>query len=251
MEREMEMVSLSAASVRIMAVKLSLRWMFEATVAVALIVSSTSCGSNKDAAPAKPVQAEIVPAPKPFDGRPKIVAFGDSLSAGFGLDNGQSFPDVMQRLIDKAGLQYQVVNMGVSGDTTTDGVERLPNVLAVKPAVVLLEFGGNDGLRGLPVTTTKANLAKMTEALQATGAKVVLAGMTLPLNYGTEYIQSFEKVYLDIAKQYKTPRIPFLLEGVGGHANLMQADGIHPTKEGAEIVGKTVMTTLQPVLQLR
>lgn len=178
-----------------------------------------------------------------------IVAFGDSLSAGYGLQDGESFPDVVQSLLDQAGYQYRVVNMGVSGDTTTDGVVRLPDVLAVKPAVVLLEFGGNDGLRGLPVTTTQANLAKMTEELQRSGAKVVLAGMTLPRNYGPDYIASFEKVYLEIAKKYKTPRIPFLLEGVGGHPDLMQPDGIHPTAEGARIVAKTVMQYLAPVLR--
>ena len=180
--------------------------------------------------------------------RPKIAAFGDSLSEGFGVEPGQSFPDDIQRLLDKAGYKYQVVNMGVSGNTTTDGVERLPSVLSLKPAVVLLEFGGNDGLRGLPVVSTKANLALMTDALQKAGAKVVLAGMTLPRNYGADYIHSFEQVYLDVAKQYKVPLIPFLLDGVGGHPDLMQADGIHPTAEGARIVAKTVMPFLEPVL---
>ncbi len=184
-----------------------------------------------------------------MDTRPAIVAFGDSLSAGFGLQDGESFPDVVQTLLDQEGYTYRIVNMGVSGDTTTDGVVRLPNVIATHPAVVLLEFGGNDGLRGLPVSTTQQNLAKMTEDLQQAGAKVVLAGMTLPRNYGPDYISSFEKVYVEIAKKYKTPRIPFLLEGVGGHPDLMQADGIHPTAQGARIVARTVMQYLTPVLK--
>jgi acyl-CoA thioesterase-1 len=177
-----------------------------------------------------------------------IATFGDSLSAGFGLDPGQSFPDDLQRDLDAAGYQYRVVNLGVSGDTTTDGVERLPSVLAVRAAIVILEFGGNDGLRGLPVPAAKANLEKMIQAIQSSGAKVVLAGMTLPRNYGPEYIHAFEQMYVALADQYKLARIPFLLDGVGGNPNLMQPDGIHPTAQGAEIVANTVMRYLAPVL---
>jgi acyl-CoA thioesterase-1 len=183
------------------------------------------------------------------DTRPVIAAFGDSLSAGFGVEPGKSFPDDVQRLIDAAGYRYRVVNLGVSGDTTTDGVERLPAVLAIHPAIVILEFGGNDGLRGLPVASTQKNLAAMVEALRKAGAQIVLAGMTLPRNYGPEYIQSFEQVYIELSKMYKLVRIPFLLEGVGGHPDLMQADGIHPTAEGAEIVAHNVMNYLQPLLR--
>ena len=144
--------------------------------------------------------------------------------------------------------RYRVVNLGVSGDTTTDGVERLPAVLALHPAIVILEFGGNDGLRGLPVTSTRMNLAEMIEALQKANARILLAGMTLPRNYGPEYIQSFEQMYMDLAKQYKLARIPFLLEGVGGNPELTQPDGIHPTAEGAQIVAQTVMRYLKPLL---
>lgn len=182
------------------------------------------------------------------DTRPAIVAFGDSLSAGFGVEPGKSYPDDVQRLLDAAGDRYRVVNLGVSGDTTTDGVERLPNVLAIHPAIVILEFGGNDGLRGLPVTSTEKNLATMIDALQKSGARVLLAGMTLPRNYGPEYIHSFEQVYVDLAKKYHLVRIPFLLDGVAIHPDLMQADGIHPTADGAQIVARTVMKYLQPLL---
>lgn len=240
--------SVMVTSVMIMAV--SLRLMLWTALAVAL----TSCGNRT---PEQPVQAKVqekveTKAQEPIqveDTRPVIAAFGDSLSAGFGVEPGKSFPDDLQRLIDAARYRYRVVNLGVSGDTTTDGVERLPAVLAIHPAIVILEFGGNDGLRGLPVVSTQKNLAAMVEALRKAGAQIVLAGMTLPRNYGPEYIQSFEQVYIDLSKTYKLTRIPFLLEGVGGHPDLTQADGIHPTAEGAEIVAHNVMKYLQPLLR--
>ena len=172
------------------------------------------------------------------------MAFGDSLTAGYGVDSGLSYPDFLQKEIDR----YRVVNAGISGDTTTDGLERIRTVTALQPAVAILEFGGNDGLRGLPVSTTRANLEQMILALQKTGAKIVLAGMTLPPNYGPEYIRSFEAVYKDLAKQYRLPLIPFLLLGVGGNPALMQRDGIHPTGAGNRIVAKNVMQVLEPLL---
>src|SRR5580658_4173353 len=231
-------------SVMIMAV--SLRLMLWIACAVAL----TSCGNQ---APERPVQANAqnkAQEPIPVeDTRPVIAAFGDSLSAGFGVEPGKSFPDDLQRLLDAAGYRYHVVNLGVSGDTTTDGVERLPAVLAIHPAIVILEFGGNDGLRGLPVVSAQKNLATMVEAFRKAHIQILLAGMTLPRNYGPEYIQTFEEMYVDLAKQYKVARIPFLLEGVGGHPDLTQPDGIHPTAEGAAIVARTVMTYLKPLLR--
>jgi acyl-CoA thioesterase-1 len=239
-----------------MIMAVSLKWM----LAVAAAVSLVACGrarqpvddaSTSNAAPPPPSElartATVTAAQD--DGRPVIAAFGDSLSAGFGLDPGQSFPDDLQRDLDGAGYKYRVVNLGVSGDTTTDGVERLPSVLAVRPAIVILEFGGNDGLRGLPVPSAEANLEEMIRALQAAGAKVLLAGMTLPRNYGPEYIHSFEQMYVSLANEYKLARIPFLLAGVGGNPNLMQPDGIHPTAQGAEIVANTVMRYLTPLLK--
>ena len=186
--------------------------------------------------------------PKTPDDRPVIVAFGDSLSAGFGADPGQSFPDFVQKELNQRGYRYRMVNAGISGDTTTDGLERIRTVTALQPVLVILEFGGNDGLRGLPVTTTRANLEQMILALQQAGAKVILAGMTLPPNYGVEYIRSFEGVYQGLARQYHLPLIPFLLRGVGGNPALMQRDGIHPTGEGNRIVAKNVMQVLEPLL---
>ncbi|HXI43198.1 MAG TPA: arylesterase [Bryobacteraceae bacterium] len=186
--------------------------------------------------------------PKTPDDRPVIVAFGDSLSAGFGADPGQSFPDFVQKELNQRGYRYRMVNAGISGDTTTDGLERIRTITALQPVLVILEFGGNDGLRGLPVTTTRANLEQMILALQQAGAKVILAGMTLPPNYGVEYIRSFEGVYQGLARQYHLPLIPFLLRGVGGNPALMQRDGIHPTGEGNRVVAKNVMQVLEPLL---
>ena len=191
--------------------------------------------------------AAAVDKPRPAavaDDRPVIATFGDSLSAGFGAEPGKSYPDFLQKELDRRGLRYHVVNAGVSGDTTTDGVVRLATVIALKPAITIVEFGGNDGMRGLPVATTESNLEQIVAGLTAAGSKVVLAGMTLPPNYGPQYIQSFEKVFRDVAARHKIPLIPFLLEGVGGHAELMQRDGIHPTAEGNQIVAATVMRAL-------
>jgi len=182
------------------------------------------------------------------DNRPLIAAFGDSLSAGFGADAGKSYPDFLQRDLDQRGLRYRVVNAGISGDTSTDGLVRVDTVIALKPAIVILEFGGNDGLRGLPVATTRANLEQMIIALRKSGAEVVLAGMTLPPNYGPDFIRSFEAVYRDLARQYRLALIPFLLSGVGGNPALMQRDGMHPTAEGNRIVAQNVMRVLLPVL---
>jgi acyl-CoA thioesterase-1 len=183
-----------------------------------------------------------------LDTRPVIVAFGDSLTAGFGADPGKSFPDFLQKDLDEAGLHWHVVNAGVSGNTTTDGVERLAEVLAYKPRVTIVEFGGNDGLRGLPIETTRANLEQIVRALGDAGSAVLLAGMTLPPNYGPDYIKPFQQIYVELAAKYKLARIPFLLEGVATHPNLMQRDGIHATAEGNEIVAKTVMRYLKPLL---
>jgi acyl-CoA thioesterase-1 len=197
---------------------------------------------------ATPVPSSQSPRPA-TDNRPVVVAFGDSLSAGFGADPGKSYPDFLQLELDRAGYRYRVVNSGISGDTTTDGLERIGTVTALKPSIVILEFGGNDGLRGLPVAASRENLEKMIGILQSNRAKVVLAGMTLPPNYGPEYIRSFEAVYRDLARKYRLPLIPFLLTGVGGNAGLMQRDGIHPTAAGNKIVAKNVMQVLAPLLK--
>jgi acyl-CoA thioesterase I len=184
-----------------------------------------------------------------IDTRPVIVAFGDSLSAGFGAEPGKSFPDFLQRDLDASGLKWRIVNAGVSGNTTTDGLDRVGEVLAHKPRITIVEFGGNDGLRGLPLATTRANLEQIIQKLQAAGSKVLLAGMTLPPNYGVEYITQFGEIYVDLAKKFNVPRIPFLLSDVAFRPGMMQQDGIHPTAQGNEIVAMTVMKYLRPMLK--
>lgn len=183
------------------------------------------------------------------DTRPVIVAFGDSLSAGYGAEPGKSFPDFLQKDLNAIGLHWRVANAGVSGNTTTDGIYRLDEVLRYRPRITIVEFGGNDGLRGLPLDTTRKNLEQIIETLQHARSKVLLAGLTLPPNYGGEYIRQFGQIYLDLAKKYDVPRIPFLLSDVVLRPGLMQQDGIHPTAEGNEIVAKTVLRYLKPMLR--
>jgi len=182
--------------------------------------------------------------------RKVLVVFGDSLSAGYGLAAGQSFPDDIQRTLDKEGYAWQVKNLGISGDTTEGGGSRIQSAVRLKPAVVLLELGGNDGLRGLPLKVTRKNLETMIVAFQQAGAKVVLAGMTLPPNYGPDYIKSFESIYKDLAAEYKLKLIPFLLSDImTPDLRYLQRDGIHPTAEGAEIVAGTVLKVVKPLLK--
>jgi len=189
-------------------------------------------------------------APLQAQSRKVLVVFGDSLSAGYGLPAGQSFPDDMQRTLDKEGYAWQVKNLGISGDTTEGGVSRINSAVRLKPAVVVLELGGNDGLRGLPLKVTRQNLETMIMAFQEAGAKVVLAGMTLPPNYGPDYIKSFEAIYKDLAAKYKVKLIPFLLADiVTPDLRYLQRDGIHPTAEGAEIVSGTVLKAVKPLLK--
>lgn len=187
----------------------------------------------------------------PPDTRPVIAAFGDSLTEGFGVDPERSYPAVLQRELDARGYRYRVVNLGISGDTTTDGLQRLSTVLSYQPEIVILEFGANDGLRGIPVTRARANLDRIIAALKEAGAAVILAGMTLPPNYGPAYIREFERMYHDLAAQYELPLIPFLLEGVGGTERYMQRDGLHPTAAGNVKVAQNVLAHLEPLLKTR
>ncbi len=197
-----------------------------------------------------PVEAPVPKKETKRDDRPVIVAFGDSLSAGYGLEAGEAYPDYLQKALEAKGYRYRVVNQGVSGDTTSGGVERIPQALAEKPAIVILELGGNDGLRGLPVALSKANLDRMILEFKAAGAKVVLAGITLPRNYGPDYIRDFEQMYPALATKHKIPRIPFFLEGVATVPALMQQDQIHPTVEGCKMVAnRVVMPVLEPLLR--
>jgi acyl-CoA thioesterase-1 len=183
------------------------------------------------------------------DTRPVVVCFGDSLTAGFGLDAGQSYPALLQRELDRRGLKFRVENLGVSGDTTQDGLARMSLALAMKPVIVVLELGANDGLRGQPAAGIERNLAQMIEAFQKAKVKVLLAGITLPPNYGPEYIQRFAAIYPDLAAKYKVRLLPFLLAGVAGNPRLMQQDGLHPNAEGTRIVAATLYQALAPMLK--
>lgn len=185
------------------------------------------------------------------DDRPRIVAFGDSLTAGLGVAQEEAYPARLQRRLDERGLRYRVINAGVSGDTTAGGLRRVDWVLKSRPEFVILELGGNDGLRGLNLQQTKANLAEIVQRCQAASVKVILAGMKLPPNYGADYIKGFEAIYPALAKQYRLTLIPFFLEGVAGSTSLNQADGIHPTSEGYRIIADKVLETLAPLLSGR
>lgn len=181
--------------------------------------------------------------------RPRIVAFGDSLTAGFGVAAEQAYPARLQRRLEEQGLRYRVINAGVSGDTTAGGLRRVDWVLKSRPHFVILELGANDGLRGLNIEQTKANLEGIIQRCQEAGVTVILAGMKLPPNYGREYTNGFEAIYPALAKQYRLTLIRFFLDGVAGSASLNQADGIHPTSQGYSIIADKVMETVKPLLK--
>jgi len=183
------------------------------------------------------------------DTRPVLVCFGDSLTAGLGTETGQSYPDYLQTDLDQLHYHYRVVNQGVSGDTTKDGVERLPDVLALHPAVAVVEFGGNDGLRGLRIEDTRANLDEIVGTLRKAGTKVALAGITLPPDYGEDYIKQFNETYSVLAQKYHVPMLPFLLKDVYGVPGLMQRDNTHATAKGNVIVAKNVVPLVMPLLK--
>ena len=181
--------------------------------------------------------------------RPRIVAFGDSLTAGFGVAAAEAYPARLQHRLEEQGLRYRVINAGVSGDTTAGGLRRVDWVLKSSPDIVILELGANDGLRGLNLDQTKANLERIIQRCQQASVTVVLAGMKLPRNYGADYTKSFEAIYPALAKQYRLTLIPFFLEGVAGFASLNQADGIHPTSEGYRIIADKILDALKPLLK--
>lgn len=212
--------------------------------------SQASSSFDARVSPSEPRSVPSAPEAAPaIDNRPLLVCFGDSLTAGYGEDPGLSYPDYLQKDLDAAGYKYRVVNEGVSGNTTKDGVERLPNVVALKPAVVVVEFGGNDGLRGLKVQTTHDNLARMLKTLKAAGIKVVIAGISLPPDYGADYVTAFTGNYASLGKQFGMPVLPFLLQNVYGVDGMMQADRTHATAKGNEVVAQNVMPYVTPLLK--
>jgi acyl-CoA thioesterase I len=224
-------------------------------VACLALFCAVACGSrngNEDRDQrenARPATDSAVSVPRTDVSHNRVVVLGDSLTAGLGLSLKASFPTQLQNRIDDAGLDYTIVNAGVSGDTSAGGLSRLDWALDGDVRVLIVALGGNDGLRGLPVTELARNLSAIIERAQARGITVILAGMEAPPNYGFEYTASFHKVYPALAKKYHVALVPFLLEGVGGIAALNQADGIHPTPEGAQRVADNVWAVLQPALQ--
>jgi acyl-CoA thioesterase-1 len=180
---------------------------------------------------------------------PVIVCFGDSLTAGYGAEPGHAYPDYLQQLLDARGYHYHIVNKGISGDTTKDGVARLKDVLAAHPAIAVVEFGGNDGLRGLPITATRANLDQIISTLRSAGVKVTLAGITLPPDYGQDYIRDFNETYSTAAKKYSVPLLPFLYIHVYNVPGTIQEDGIHATAKGNQLVAENIFGLLKPLLK--
>lgn len=219
-------------------------------IAVSLLfIALAACGTPPHETPAASPASPAAPAPPPHAAKPRIVFLGDSLTAGLGLPVDNSFPSLIGKKLKDKGLDYDVINAGVSGDTSAGGVRRLDWSLEGDVKVLILALGANDGLRGLPTGELKKNLAAVLERARARGIPVILAGMEAPPNNGVEYTRDFRKVYSDLAKEYRVRFIPFLLQGVAGDASLNQGDGIHPNARGAEIVAELVWKELEPELR--
>jgi acyl-CoA thioesterase I len=192
--------------------------------------------------------ASAVQDPSAPPARPRIVALGDSLTAGYGLLESQSYPALLQQHIDTDGYEYEVVNAGVSGDTTAGGLRRLDWALEGNVRVLIVGLGGNDGLRGLAVAEMKQNLTMIVQRAKERGVAVILAGIEAPPNFGQEYATAFRQAFRDVALKERVIFIPFLLQNVAGRPELNQGDGIHPNVQGAAVVADTVWKVLRPVL---
>ena len=179
---------------------------------------------------------------------PVIVCYGDSITAGYGLAEGQPFPDALDKLLHAAGYQYKIENKGTSGATTKDAVVSLQTVLHLHPEVVIVEFGGNDGLRGLPLQQTRRNLDQVISVLQAAHIKVLLAGITLPPNYGPDYVHQFDQVFTTLAAEHHTAFVPMIYKNLIDVPGTIQRDGIHPTAKGSQIIAQTLLPVLKPLL---
>jgi acyl-CoA thioesterase-1 len=234
------------------------RMLYPLLVVLIVVLAMGGCGGKRTQPAAAPGPAPVgtsAPAPaKPpvtvdRTGWPVIVAFGDSLTFGLGVVPERNYPAQLQAELDRRGYKYRVVNAGISGDTTSGGLARVENVVKQKPDVVILELGANDGLQGRKVPEMRKNLTSIIEQLQQAQIKLVLAGMQIPPNYGPEYTQSFQQTFVDLAKQYHVPLIPFFLDGAAGKPELNNPDGIHPTAEGYVFVVKNVMPVLEPLLK--
>ena len=221
------------------------------TGALLLALLAAGCSSDSSKTPSAPTPPAAAEAPAAKKGEAAILFFGDSITAGLGVDPDEAYPALIENKIDSLHLPYTVVNAGLSGETSAGGRSRINWVLSRQPvAVFVLELGGNDGLRGLPLTDTRQNLQAIIDTVrqQDPHAKIVLAGMQIPPNMGPAYTADFKTLYGELAAKNHLTLIPFLLADVGGIAKLNQRDGIHPTPVGHKIVARTVWRTLQPLL---
>ena len=190
-----------------------------------------------------------IAAPTPAS-TPKILVLGDSISAGYGLAANEGWVSLLQNRLKAQGYGYRVVNASVTGETTTGGLARLPRALSLhRPAIVVIELGGNDGLRGLPLDTSRANLQKMIDLSRKAGAAVLLLGMKIPPNYGPRYANEFERLYADLARRNKLAFEPFFLDKIALADGMMQEDGIHPTAKAQPIMLETLWPRLAPLLR--
>jgi acyl-CoA thioesterase-1 len=205
--------------------------------------STAAGGPSATSAAATPA-----PARPPVAARPRVVALGDSLTAGLGLPETEAFPALLQQKMEQGGYAFDVVNAGVSGDTSAGGLRRLDWALEGDVRVLILALGANDGLRGLPVNQMKENLGRVIEQAKARRITVILAGMEAPPNYGPEYTSGFRNVYRELAREHDVILVPFLLDRVAGISALNQGDGIHPNRQGAAIIAETIWSALRPVL---
>jgi acyl-CoA thioesterase-1 len=180
---------------------------------------------------------------------PAILVVGDSISAGYGLAANEGWVALLQSRLKSQGYGYRVVNASVSGETTTGGLARLPRALSVhRPAIVIIELGGNDGLRGLPLETSRTNLERMITLSKGAGARVLLLGMKIPPNYGARYSEGFEKVFRDLARQHKLAFEPFFLSKIALEQGMIQEDGLHPTAKAQPVMLDTMWPALKPLL---
>lgn len=220
---------------------------------IILAVSLYSCGDGKSEKPMEEKPSEQTDeAVTQHTATKTILCFGDSITAGYGLDDSNdAFPAIIQQKIDAEDLNYTVINSGVSGETTAGGKSRIDWVIKQTPDIFLLELGANDGLRGVPLTETSANLQAIIDVVKEKSPKtiIILAGMELPPNMGQDYTTEFRQVFADVAEKNKLVFIPFLLKDVGGIPSLNQSDGIHPNVEGHKILANTVWEKLKPLLK--
>ena len=231
-----------------------MRLVYALGLGLSLAVASAACSDRQAADPAVPPAAAApaaAVAPPVVSATPRIVCLGDSLTAGYGVSSDEAYPALLAARLRAAGLEYDVVNAGVSGDTSAGGLRRLDWSMAGDVQVLVVALGANDGLRGLPPKDLRANLARIIEAAQARHVRVVLAGMEAPPNFGATYTRDFRAVYRDLAEAYDVTLIPFFLDGVAGVPALNQADGIHPTAEGHRIVAATIWRAVAPLVGSR